>query len=130
MLQSIYPTTEIHVALVDADLQSCWVSTHASEQLPEFLTTMKGRGGTEIFKSIQKLIDRKQLKPEVIILISDFDTTDTDRDLVADSAILGIIINERRDCQKTLEEKKGKFRNVKFIASIPIAAEEVESSHG
>jgi len=116
MLQSIYPTTEIHVAQVDA-----------SEQLPEFLTTMKGRGGTEIFRSIQKLIDKEQLKPEAIILISDFDTTDTDRDLVTDSTILGIIINERRDCQKTLEEKKNKFRSVKFIASIPIAeTKEVE----
>ena len=129
MLQSIYPTTEIYVAQVDADFQSRWVSTHASEQLPEFLTTMKGRGGTEIFRSIQKLIDKEQLKPEAIILISDFDTTDTDRDLATDSTILGIIINERRDCQKTLEEKKSKFRNVKFIASIPIVeTKEVEDS--
>jgi len=129
MLQSIYPTTEIYVAQVDADFQSRWVSTHASEQLPEFLTTMKGRGGTEIFRSIQKLIDREQLKPEAIILISDFDTADTDRDLVTDSTILGIIINEQRDCQKTLEEKKNKFRSVKFIASIPIVeTKEVEDS--
>jgi hypothetical protein len=123
MLQSIYPTAEIYVAQVDTDFQSCWVSTHASEQLAEFLTAMKGRGGTEIFRSIQKLIDREQLKPEIIILISDFETGDTDRDLVTDSVILGIIINERRDCQKTLEEKKNKFRSVKFIASIPIAEE-------
>jgi hypothetical protein len=123
MLQSIYPTTEIHVAQVDADFQSRWVSTYASEQLPEFLTTMKGRGGTEIFRSIQKLIDREQLKPELIILISDFETSDTDRDLVTDSVTLGIIINERHDCQKTLEEKKNKFRSVKFIASIPVAEE-------
>jgi hypothetical protein len=128
-LQSIYPTTEIYVAQVDADFQSRWVSTYASEQLPEFLATMKGRGGTEIFRSIQKLIDKEQLKPEAIILISDFDTADTDRDLVTDSTILGIIINEQRDCQKTLEEKKNKFRSVKFIASIPVAeTKEVEDS--
>jgi hypothetical protein len=128
-LQSIYPTTEIYVAQVDADFQSRWVSTYASEQLPEFLATMKGRGGTEIFRSIQKLIDKEQLKPEAIILISDFNTTDTDRDLVTDSTILGIIINEQRDCQRTLEEKKNKFRSVKFIASIPVAeTKEVEDS--
>jgi hypothetical protein len=122
-LLSIYPSTEVHVALVDQDLQKSWVSTTASEHLNDFLTEMKGRGGTQIFKSIQKFIDKENLAPDAIIIISDFDTTDSDNDLKTDALILGIIINDSRDSQKALEEKQKTYKTVRFIASL--ATEEV-----
>jgi predicted metal-dependent peptidase len=119
-LFSIYPSTEVHVALVDAELQRSWSSVAATEYLDDFLAEMKGRGGTKIFKSIQKFIDMENLSPDAVIIISDFDTTDTDNDLQTDAPILGIILNEYRDCAKALEEKQKTYKKVKFVVSLSL----------
>jgi len=117
-LFSIYPTVEIYVALMDANLQQVWTSRLVTEFLDDFLSKMKGRGGTEIFKSTQKLIDQENLSPDAIILISDFDTSDSDNDLKTDAPIIGIILNENRDADKTLQEKQKAYKKVKFVASL------------
>ncbi len=119
-LLSIYPSTEVHVALVDAELQRSWSSVAATEHLDDFLAEMKGRGGTKIFKSIQKFIDAENLSPDAVIIVSDFDTTDSDNDLQTDAPILGIILNEYRDCEKTLEEKQKTYKKVKFVVSLSL----------
>jgi predicted metal-dependent peptidase len=119
-LLSIYPSTEVYVALVDAELQRSWSSVAATEFLDDFLAEMKGRGGTKIFKSIQKFIDTENLSPDAVIIISDFDTTDSDNDLQTDAPILGIILNEDRDSEKTLEEKQKTYKKVKFVVSLSL----------
>jgi len=84
------------------------------------LAEMKGRGGTKIFKSIQKFIDTENLSPDAVIIVSDFDTTDSDNDLQTDAPILGIILNEYRDNEKTLEEKQKTYKKVKFAVSLSL----------
>jgi hypothetical protein len=119
-LLSIYSSTEVYVALVDAELQRSWSSVSATEYLDDFLAEMKGRGGTKIFKSIQKFIDAENLLPDAVIIVSDFDTTDSDNDLQTDAPILGIILNEYRDNEKTLEEKQKTYKKVKFVVSLSL----------
>jgi len=119
-LLSFYPTTEICVALVDADLQCSWSSKTSTDLLEDFLTEMRGRGGTKIFLSTQKFLDRENLSPDAIIIISDFETSDSENDLKVDAPLLGIIINDGQPNEKTLEDKKKKFNKVKFIASLQV----------
>lgn len=119
-LLSIYPSTEVYVALVDAELQRSWSSVAATEFLDDFLAEMKGRGGTKIFKSIQKFINIENLSPDAVIIVSDFDTTDSDNDLQTDAPILGIILNEYRDSERTLEEKQKTYKKVKFVVSLSL----------
>lgn len=117
-LVKCYWMSDICVILADASLQGFWSSRRMEQSLDEFLLRMRGRGGTRIFTSIRQAIDEFGLQPDVVLVLSDFETLDKEDVVGSDVPILGIIVNEMRDEDVILQEKAQKFSRVKFLYSL------------